>query len=101
MCNERDSIRMALEAILLLLYAWNSCPTPGTDISRSLVAVGQEFAFPINFSSGKQWELTSSASTVVLYSKELATRLSACCEVAESLVEEQRAYHRSCLLVEQ
>ena len=94
MCNERDSVRIALEAILLLLYAWNSCPVPGTDISRSLVAVGREFAFPIDFSSGKHWELTSTASTVVSYSKELAHRLSACREVAELLVEEQRAYHR-------
>ena len=40
MCNERNSVRVALEAILLLLYAWNSCPVHGTDISRSLVAVG-------------------------------------------------------------
>ena len=73
MCNERDSIRVALEAILLLLYAWNSCPIPGTDISRSLIAISCEFAFPIDFSSGKHWELTSSTSTVVSYSKELAT----------------------------
>ncbi len=64
------------------------------DISRSLVAVGREFAFPINFSSGKHWELTSTASTVVSHSKELATRLSACRDVPELLVEEQRAYHR-------
>jgi hypothetical protein len=41
MCNEQDSVRVALEAILLLLYEWNSCPVPGTDISRSLVAVGR------------------------------------------------------------
>ena len=47
MCNERDTLCVALEALLLLLYAWNSCPFPGTDISRSLVAVGCEFAFPI------------------------------------------------------
>ena len=49
MSNERDSVRIALEAILLLLYAWNSCPVPGNDISRSLVAVGREFAFPIDY----------------------------------------------------
>ena len=85
MCNERDSVRVALEAILLLLYAWNSCPVPGTNISRSLVAVGREFAFPIDFSSGKHWELTSSPSTVVSYSKELATCVSACRQVAELL----------------
>jgi hypothetical protein len=61
--------------------------------SRSLVVVGREFAFPIDFSSRKHWKLTSSANTVVSYSKELATQLSACRQVAELLVEEQRAYH--------
>ena len=48
MCNECASVRIVLKAILLLLYAWNSCPVPGTDISHSLVAIGQEFAFSIN-----------------------------------------------------
>ena len=64
MTNERDSVCVALEAILLLLYAWNSCPIPGTDISRSLVAVGLEFAFPIDYSTNKHWELTSSPTSV-------------------------------------
>ena len=94
MCNKRDSVRVALEAILLLLYAWNSCPVPGTDISRSLVAIGREFTFPIDFSSGKHWEVTSSPSMVVSYSKELATRLAACRQVAELLVRKQCSYHR-------
>ena len=80
--------------ILLLLYAWNSCPVPGTDISSSLVAVGREFAFPIHYSSGNYWELTSSCTTALSYSKELATCLSACQEIAKLLVEEQRSYHQ-------
>ena len=75
MCNERDLVRIASEAIRLLLYAWNSCPIPGTDISCSLVAVGREFAFPIDYSRGKHWELTSSPSTIITYSRELTTRL--------------------------
>jgi hypothetical protein len=58
-----------------------------------LVAVGREFAFPIDYSSGKHWQLTSSPATVESYSKELAVRLSACCKVAELLVIEQRAWH--------
>ena len=94
MCNEWDSVRVALEAILLLLYTRNLCPVPGMDISCSLVAVGQEFAFPIDYSSGRHWELTSSPSTVVSYSRELASRLLACCKVAEILVKEQPSYHR-------
>ena len=94
MSNERDTVRIALECILLLLYAWNSCPVPGTDISRSLVAVGREFSFPIDFSAGKHWELTSSPATVDSYARQLAERLSACREVAELCVREQRSYHR-------
>jgi hypothetical protein len=50
MCNERDTVQNALECLLLLLYAWNSCLVPGTNISRSLVAVGCKFAFPIDYS---------------------------------------------------
>jgi hypothetical protein len=93
MTNERDSVRVALEAILFLLYAWNSCPIPGTDISGSLVAVGRESAFPIDYSTNKHWELTSSPSSVESYSRDLATRLSALREVAHCLVQEQQAYH--------
>ncbi len=77
MTNKRNTVRVALEALLLLLYAWNSCPVPGTDISRTLVAVGQEFAFPINYSCSKHWELTSSPVMVDTYSKQLAKRLTA------------------------
>ena len=94
MTNERESVRIALEAILLLLYAWNSCPIPGTDISRSLVAIGCKFAFPIDYSTGKHWELVSSPSTVTTYSKDLAKCLAATREVAELLVKEHRNYQR-------
>jgi hypothetical protein len=77
MSAERDTVRVAMESILLLLYAWNSCPIAGTDISRSLVAVGREFAFPIDYSTSKHHELTSTPDAVVTYSKDLATRLKA------------------------
>ena len=58
MTNERDSIRVAMEAILLLLYAWNSAPILGTDLSRCFVTLGWEFQFPIDFSANKHFELT-------------------------------------------
>jgi hypothetical protein len=73
MCNERYSNRVALEAILLLIYALNSCPVPGTNISRSMVAVFREFAFPIDFSSGKHAELYSAPGTIESYSKVRAS----------------------------
>jgi hypothetical protein len=94
MTNKRDSVRVAMEAILLLLYAWNSSPIPGTDLSRFFVALGREFQFPINFSAQKHFKLTSTPSTVASYSRDLATHLSALRKVAGLLVKEERAYHR-------
>ncbi len=85
MCNECNTVRVALECLLLFLYAWNSCPVPRTNISCSLVAVGQEFTFLIDFSSGKHWQLTSSSATVESYSKDLDMRLSACHKIADLL----------------
>ncbi len=55
MTNKRNSVRVAMEAILLLLYAWNSVPIPGTDISRCLVALGREFQIPIDFQPTSTW----------------------------------------------
>jgi hypothetical protein len=93
MTNERDSVRVAMEAILSLLYAWNSAPIPGTDISRCFVALGREFQFPIDFSADKHLALTSTPASVTSYSRDLATCLSALREVDTLLVDEQRAYH--------
>ena len=93
MTNEHDSIRVALEAILLLVYAWNSCPVPGMDISQSLVAVGCKFQFPIDFSSGKAAALIFVPSLVESYSHLLAEQLSACRKVALLLVCKQRCWH--------
>ncbi len=87
MVNEQESPRIALKALLLLIYAWNSGPVPGTDISRSLVAVGREFQFPIDFSSGKHIEIMSAPGAVISYSRELASCLSACHQIASILVE--------------
>jgi hypothetical protein len=89
MTNECNTVRIgALEAILLLPDAWNLCPIPGTDISRSLISIGREFAFPINYSINEHWELISSPSRVESYSKGLAVRLSVLREVPQSLVQE-------------
>jgi hypothetical protein len=68
---------------------------PGTNISRSLVVVGCEFAFPINYLVGKHWQLTSSPATVKSYSKGLATWLGVCHEIAILLVLEQCTWHRA------
>ncbi len=87
MTNKKDSTCIALKAILLLIYAWNLCPVPGTDISRSMVANGHEFAFLIDFSTGKHAKLYLMPGTIKSYSWELAIRLSSCLEIADLVWE--------------
>jgi hypothetical protein len=86
MTNECNLVRVALEALLLPLCAWNSCPAPGTDISCSLAAIGRESAFPIDFSTGMHQELMSSLTTIESYSCNLSKRLAACRKIAMLLV---------------
>jgi hypothetical protein len=95
MMNERNSTHIALEAILLLIYAWNLCPVPSTDISWSMVAIGHKFALPIDFSTGKHAKLYSTPGTIESYSKELAIRLSSFREIANLLVWDYWCWHRN------
>jgi hypothetical protein len=92
--NEYNSVHMALEALLLLLYTWNSCPIPGRDISRSLVAIGSKLAFFIHFSTGMHQEMMSSPSTNKSYSHDLSECLAACRKIATLLVSKHHTWHR-------
>jgi hypothetical protein len=94
MTNKLNLVRVALESLLLLLYASNSFPVPGTDISCSLVTSGRKFSFPINFSTGMHPELTSSPTAIESYSHDLSERLAACREIVMLLVSENRTWHR-------
>jgi hypothetical protein len=94
MTNERNSVRISTEAILLLIYAWNAACVPGTDIPRSLVVTGRVFSFPIDFSSSKHLDLTSTPEAVQSYAKHQATLLSASRDIARVLLDEHRAWHR-------
>ena len=74
-CNERGNNRVALEGILMSLYARNSAPVVGTDISRSLLVTGREFNFPIDFSSEQHQILTSIPLKVSSFATEQARLL--------------------------
>jgi hypothetical protein len=94
MTNERNSVRISTEAILLLIYAWNAACVPGIDIPRSLVVTGRVFSFPIDFSTSKHLDLTSTPEAVQSYAKDQATLLAASRDIARVLLDEHRAWHR-------
>jgi hypothetical protein len=94
MSNERDSVRISDEGIQLSAYAWNSAPIAGTDLSRSKVAMGREFHFPIDFSVSKHLELISTPNSVQSFAKNQAKLMEASLEIAKTLLQEHRAWHR-------
>jgi len=93
-CNERGTNRVAEEGILMALYAWNSSPVVGTDVSRSLLVTGREFHFPIDFSADQHAILTSNPSRVQSFASEQATLLACGRAIARELIAHNRAYHR-------
>ena len=47
-CRRRDTNKIFVEAALMAAYAWNSAPTDDSDITRSYVAFGVNFKFPMD-----------------------------------------------------
>ena len=66
--QERGTPAVSREAISLLIYAWNSCLVPLTDITRSMIVCGRDFFFPIEFSHKTAVKLTSSKQWVDTFS---------------------------------
>eukprot|EP00957_Ditylum_brightwellii_P168822 12850061-Ditylum_brightwellii.AAC.1 len=49
--NDRTTNRLFVDETYMDVYAWNSAPVVRTDISRSLLVVGREYSFPIDYTS--------------------------------------------------
>ena len=94
-CNERGNNRVALdlEGIIMSLYAWNSAPVIGTDLSRSLLVAGREFNFPLDFSTEQHQLLTSIPLKVNSFAADQARLLTCSRELAKELIHFHRAYH--------
>jgi hypothetical protein len=93
-CHERDSICVATEGLHLCKYAWNSAPVIGTDIRRSLVCVGREFHFPIEYTSSVHRNLSFDPSATTTFAKIQEIALSQSREIFRILIHEHRAWHR-------
>ena len=93
-CNSRGTIRSFREGILLTVYAWNSAPVVGTDLSRSLLTVGREFHFPIDFANNSHISYTVDTNNIKNFAHDLTSLLYKCREVYKTLISEHRAMHR-------
>jgi hypothetical protein len=94
--NDRESNRMFVGGAQTLTYAWNSCPVRGTDLSRSLLTVGREFHFPIDFETNRQVSYDITNGEKKLFADNLTDLLLKSREVYLLLISEHRAAHHEC-----
>ena len=92
--GDRDTNSVFVEGAETLTYAWNSCPVLGTDLSRSLLTVGREFHFPIDFVARRQISFSSSPNTNRKFADSLTEILTKSREIYSILITEHRAAHR-------
>ena len=94
--SDRDSKAAFVEGAYMSAYAWNSAPVVGTDIARSLVAIGREFHFPLDYSvaSARSFSQSVSPKAIRTYADNMAGLLVKCQEVYKLLISEHRAMHR-------
>ena len=76
------------------LYAWNSTPVPGTDISCGIIVTGREFHFHIDFSGRKHTSLTSSPTKANQFAADQAHLISACRLISKEMILHHRPMHR-------
>jgi hypothetical protein len=92
--NDRETNRVFVEGAQTLIYAWNSCPVHGTDLSRSLLTVGREFHFPIDFEANRQRSYNVTDNDKKVFADNLTDLLIKSREVYLLLITEHRAAHR-------
>ena len=92
--NERGTNKTYVEGALLAAYAWNSSPISGTDISKSLLVMGREYNFPIDFATDDVFSTNNNPQLIFEYTKSLVEILSQSRDIYKILIDEHRAMHR-------
>jgi hypothetical protein len=93
--NDRDDHTVWVAAAMTAGYAWNSAPIDGTDILRSVAAVGRPFPFPIDIAlSPLPPSLCSDqAAAVTQYLTLVGEHTSFAQTILRFLVEDRRTAH--------
>jgi hypothetical protein len=60
-CNDRGTNQVFVEAVHCTAYDWNASPIDGTDIIRSVAAVGREFKSPFDLTLSTEPQPSSTA----------------------------------------
>ena len=93
--SDRGTLDCFVEAGISAGYAWNSAPIDGTDIIRSIPAIGRELRFPLDISLTALPKLTDNrANSVVEYLRLTDKDRIFSTEILKILIEDRRTAHR-------
>jgi hypothetical protein len=90
--SDRGTNKVFVEAVHCSAYAWKASPIDGTDIIRSVTAVGREFKFPFDLTLPTESPTLADDSVSPVHEFLRLARFSA--EILAILIEERRTYHR-------
>ena len=90
-----SSFFLWLQGVLFAAYAWNAAPADGTNIPRSVAAIGREFPFPIDVSlqTPSPNEGTADALHIMDHSEATLPFLQHQQEVLQVLNDDRRKWH--------
>ena len=94
--NDRGTHITYLQNAKTSQYAWNSAPIDGTDIPRSLAAVGREFKFPLDVELCPSPPLNDqNNSALTTYLRTVSNDSAFATSVLQIIIEERRTEHRN------
>ena len=92
--NDRGNHITYLQNAKTSQYAWNSAPIDGTDIPRSLAAVGREFKFPLDVELCPSPPLNDRGNSALMnYLRTVSNDSEFTISVLQILIEERRDSH--------
>jgi hypothetical protein len=92
--NDHETNIVFLEGALMAAYAWNFAPVAGTDLSRSLLVVGREFHFPIDFTLRQHITFQVNNQGIKSYASDMLKLMEKPQSVYKLLIHGHRTYHR-------
>ena len=93
--QERNTHEVFLQNYKLSQYAWNGAPIDGTDVVRSVAAIGRPFQFPIDTDLTAAPNLNNENHTQLFqYLRAVSDNSSFATAVLQILIEDRRETHR-------
>jgi hypothetical protein len=97
---DRGTHLVWIEASMIATYAWNCSPIDGTDVVRSVPAMGREFKFPFDLALDATQPLPAghlpdAGTSVLEYIKHTSQHVDFAPQVVALVVEDRRTAHRA------